>query len=446
MAKVITINYLPRNWAKLLHDCTLRWMVLVLHRRAGKTTAAVNHLQRDALRKAKTKYAYIAPTYKQAKLIAWDIIKEYSRPIPGVKYNESELRVTYPNGSTITLFGSENIDALRGIALWGCALDENSQQPSGLFGEIISKCLADNLGYCIWLGTPKGKNQFFRTFENAKTNEDWLAILRTIEDSIEQEEGKTIENLKIALEDDKKLVKQGEITQEELDQEWYCSFEAAIKGAYYAKQVAKLRSDGRYKVVPYDPALKVYTVWDLGVGTNLAIGFYQKTGNEPKMIDCWHGSNDDGIIHGIKACQNKEYVYGGHFAPHDIRAKEEMTGKTRLATAKSFGFNFQVVPSVSVDDGIEKGRLFMAKLWVNSANCEEWLDAVAQYRQVWDDKRGCFVDKPYHDWTSHYADVHRYASLVEDLMTNEIQHNPYQPEWEPNEYQGGDENVEVIFK
>lgn len=418
MAKKITINYLPRNWAKLLHDCKKRWMVLVLHRRAGKTTAVLNHLQRSALMKAKTKYAYIAPTYKQAKLIAWDIIKEYARCIPNIKYNESELKVIYPNGSTLTLFGSENIDALRGIALWGCGLDENSQQPSSLFGEVISKCLADNLGYCIWLGTPKGKNQFHKTYTNAQKNEDWLAILRTIDDSVEKEEGEVIDNLKIALEDDKKLVAQGEMTQEEVDQEWYCSFEASIKGAYYVRQIATLREDGRYKLIPYDEALKVHTVWDLGVGNQLAIGFYQRSGSDIKMIDYWQGKNDEGIIHGIKAVQNKPYIYGSHFAPHDINAREESTGKTRKDLASDLGFEFEDVPRVGVNDGIERGKLMFSRLWV-STKCEGWFDAVSQYRQHWDDTRGCFIDKPYHDWTSHPADVHRYASLVEDQMLNE---------------------------
>jgi len=418
MGKIITIPYRPRNWAKQLHEGKERWKVLVLHRRAGKTTAVLNHLQRDALSIKRSKFAYIGPTYKQAKLIAWDLIKQYSRMIPGIQYNEAELKVTYPNNSQLYLFGSENVDALRGIGLWGAGLDENSQQPSNLFSEVISKCLADHLGYCIWLGTPKGKNQFYQTFETAKNSKDWLAIFKTIDDSLAEETGETIDNLRIALEDDRRLVEQSQMTEEEFQQEWFCSFEASIKGAYYARQIVKIREQGRYKLIPYDEALKVYTVWDLGVGQQLAIGFYQKTGNEVKMIDCWQGNNDEGIIHGIKTIQSKPYIYGSHFAPHDINAKEEMTGKTRKDTAKELGFTFVEVPKISVDDGIERGKLFFSKLWVSTA-CEQWLDAISQYREIWDDKRGCFTGKPYHDWTSHYADVHRYASLVEDQFTNE---------------------------
>ena len=416
----IEIPYTPRNWAKELHDREKRWMVLVLHRRAGKTTAAINHLQRSALQVPKSKYAYIAPTYKQAKSIAWDMVKEYSRMIPGMKYNEQELKATYPNGSILTLFGSENVDSLRGIGLWGVALDENSQQPSNLFSEIISKTLADHLGYCIWLGTPKGKNQFHNTFQAGKKNpEDWLTVFKTIDDSLRDETGETIDNLRQALMDDQRLIKQGEMTQNEFDQEWYCSFEAAIKGAYYSREIAEAHRRGRFKDIAYDPILKVYDVWDLGVGQSLAIGFYQRAGREFHMIDYWQGTYNEGVVHGIKACKDKPYIYGKHFAPHDIRAKEEITGQTRYDVAKELGWEFEIVPSVSVDAGIEKGQLFFANLFVDKINCEIWLDAISQYHQAWDDKRGMFLDKPYHDWTSHKADVHRYAALVKDQMTNE---------------------------
>lgn len=434
----IEIPYAPRNWAGKLHNTTKRWNVLVLHRRAGKTTAVINHLIIDALYKKNTHYAYIAPTYKQAERIAWKMVQYYSNPIPGVKYNNAKLLVTYPNGSSLSLYGSENVDSLRGIGLHGCALDENSQQPSNIFSEIISKCLADNLGYCIWLGTPKGRNQFYKTYETSKKSNDYLSVFRTIDDTLVTESGQVVENLKQALEDDLKLVKLGEMTQDEVDQEWYCSFEAAIKGAYYAKEIARMRQEGRYKIVPYDPELPVYDVWDLGTGKKLAIGFYQKVLNETRMIDYWEGAFQDGMVDGIKECKNKPYVYGKHFAPHDIRHKEITSGKTRFDTALKHGWKFEVVPSLSVKEGIDKGKLFFSRLWLDENNCSNWLDAISQYRQEWDDKRGAFRGNPYHDWTSHGADVHRYAALVEDMMVDDKQQAVWTPPaHEPqSEYEG----------
>jgi len=417
MSKTITIPYKPRTWAELLHESKERWKILVLHRRAGKTTAVLNHLQRDALTIPNSEWAYIAPTYKQAKRIAWKKLKFYAKNIPGHRANESELVMHYPNGSMIYLLGSENIDSLRGMGLHGGAQDESSQQPSGLFSEVISKCLAENLGYWIWLGTPKGKNEFYRTYNISKTDEDYLSIFRTIDDTINEETGKTIINLEVALEDDKKLVTNGEMTQEEFEQEWYCSFESAIKGSYYARQISQLHKENRYRILPYDELLPVFTVWDLGVGKNLAVGFYQATGKEVRMIDYWQGENKDGLPQAIKELENKPYLYGKHFAPHDIKHTEFGTGKTRIVTAKELGIDFEKVPELKVDDGIERGRLFFSRLWVDSNNCEKWLDAMGQYRQAWDDKRGCFIETPYKDWTNHKADIHRYASLVWEEFT-----------------------------
>lgn len=423
----IVVDYKPRNWAKEFHDSVKRWIVLVLHRRAGKTTAILNHLQRSAIKTPGSQYAFVATTYTQVKLIAWDIAKKMSMDIIGVKHIETApYTIIYPNGSKIYLLGSDNPDALRGMALWGGGQDESSQQPSNLFTEVISKALADHLGYWIWAGTPKGKNAFHKTYKAALASpETHTAIFKTIDDSLRDEEGEAIDNLRQALEDDRRLVAQGEMTQEEFDQEWYCSFEAAIKGAYYARQITEARASGRIKRVAYDTELPVHTVWDLGVGKNLAIGFYQKTGREIHMIDYWQGYQKDGIPEAAKVIQTKPYVYGKHFAPHDIKATEQGTGKTKLETAKKLGINFEVVPNLKVDDGINAGRLMFTRLWVDEVNCDYWLNAIAFYHQEWDDKRGIFLERPYHDWSSHSADIHRYASIIEDKMTNEPAKNQY---------------------
>lgn len=435
----IVIPYQPRRWAESLHASSKRWIVLVLHRRAGKTTAVLNHLQRDCIRTPESQFAYIGPTYKQSKRVAWDIAKKISRDIPGVQYNESELTIRYPNGSKLILVGSDNPDSLRGLALWGVGFDEYSQQPSNIFSEIISKALADHLGYAIFFGTPKGKNEFHRIYKSAQTNADWTVVFKTIDDSLRDEVGETIQNLRVALEDDRRLVEQGLMTEDEFNQEWYCSFEAAIKGAYYATQLQEARKQGRIKVVPYDPVLKAHIVLDLGIGPNLSAGFYQRSGHELRKIDYWEGSNKDGIPQAVKAFQNKPYIYGKVFVPHDAEATDQGTGETRLATLRKLMPNVEVVvvPKLSVDDGIAKGRTAFSHLWIDEQNCQLWLDYIAQYHQEWDENRGMFLEKPYHDFTSHAADEYRYAAIVEDLMTNEELKAYNQPEPEPMSIYGG---------
>lgn len=461
----IKIPYRPRNWAREVHELVRsgvaaakplfgsklirppRWAVLVLHRRAGKTTAAFNHLQRDALNNPGTRYAYIAPTYKQAKRIVWGMAKHYSENIPGIKYNESELLITYANGSEIMILGANQPDSLRGIALWGCFLDEYSQMSPLLFTEIISKCLADHLGYCIFGGTPKGKGHFYRIYQVALKNpEDWVLAYKTIDQSLEEESGPTIDALRIALEDDRKLVKQGLMTEDEFQQEWYCSFEAAIKGAVYLKQLAEMRkTKGRICRALYDPLLPVYTVWDLGISKSdaMAVGFFQTVGKEVRWID-YLETLQIGLPGTIEQVLKKKYTYAKHFAPHDIKHKEVGTGKTRLTTSEALGISFQVVPKIGLDDGIDQARAFLTRLIVDPDTCETGLDFLGQYHYEYDEKRGMFTKNPVHDFTSHCADMIRYAAVICDEMEPDYLAQPVNSKRadEDDEYMGHEDPAE----
>lgn len=425
----VVIPYTPRNWAKKLHATVKRWIVLVIHRRGGKTTAALNHLIRDAMTKKRTRFAYIAPTFKQAKRIVWGMAKYYTGKIKGVKYNESELLITFPNGSELMIVGSDNPDSLRGLGLWGCFLDEYPQQSPIVFTEIITKCLADNLGYCIFGGTPKGKGHFFKVFQVAQTDDEYCLVYKTIDESLKEESGRTIENLRQALEDDKKLVKQGLMTQDEFEQEWYNSFEAAVKGAIFRTELADARKNKRItNFVPYDRSLLVHTVWDLGIskGNNMSIGFYQVGGGQIRMID-YYENIGEGMDHYIKVVKDKPYIYGKHFAPHDIKVRELGTGKTRYDTAEKLGLKFELdhkgmsaVPRVSREDGIDKAKMLMSRIFICATKCEVFLDLIGMYHRKLDEARGIYLE-PVHDFTSNAADQFRYAALVEDQMTNEIE-------------------------
>lgn len=393
----IVIPYKPREWANKLHDSDKRWKVIVLHRRAGKTVAALNHLQRDALNTPNALFAYIAPTYRQAKMIAWDMIKEYSRVIPGVVYNESELTVRYPNGTKIRLLGADNPDSLRGIALWGVIFDEYSQQPSNIFPEIVRPALADNKGYAIWIGTPKGHNNFYDLYQYAITDSQWMRLLLTVDDTgvLDQEEVTDAKNI---------------MSLDEFNQEFYCSFDAAIRGAYYSDQMQSVRDENRITKIPYEPSLPVFTYWDLGVGDATSIIFVQFNGMEKRIIDYYENSGE-GLQHYAKVLQDKGYIYQKHYAPHDIQVKELGTGLTRLEQAQSLGIRFDVVPKVSIDDGINAARSVFPSVWFDTDKTTKLVEALSQYHKEWDDKRGAFKNQPYHDWSSHAADAFRYFAV-----------------------------------
>ena len=285
----IWIGYEPRRWAQPMHASMARWMCLVLHRRAGKTVATVNHLiraatddQREAQRLTALEpalttttqlesllrdrfYGHVLPTYKQAEVTAWQMIRHYTAKIPGVTHNEQKLRTVFPNGARLQLFGADKPDSLRGIGFSGIAFDEYSQHPPTIFGEVISKALADHLGFAIFLGTIKGQNQLYKAYHAGKDDAAWFTVWQDIDQSLRTEEDATTLLLKQAVQDDYALIDKGLMSREEFDQEWYLSTDAAIRGAYYTKQISLARKDGRVTTVPYEPALPVDTNWDIGI-------------------------------------------------------------------------------------------------------------------------------------------------------------------------------------
>ncbi len=438
----VTVPYKPRRWALPFHAHYCRWSALVMHRRGGKTTAVLNHHQRAALddewERARLKalepaftpaeltdllqyrrYGHILPSLVQAKSVAWEPLKRIAAVIPGHRPNEAELSIKYPNGNIVRLFGADNPDAFRGNPFSGISYDEYSQHPPNIHGEVISKALADHLGYGIFAGTIKGKNHLYRTYEAAKGNPAWFALWQDVDTTLATEEGATITAIRRSMQDDLEQIRQGLMTQAEFDQEWYLSPTAAIKGAYYGKELDIAMREKRITRVPYDPALKVHDVWDLGKGTKMAVGMFQRYGRSVQMIDYLQGLESDGLPQIIKQLQDRPYIWGKHFAPHDIRATEIGSGKTRLETARALGWSFDIVGDLTVEDGINAGRLLFPRLWIDESRCQQFLDAIGQYRQAWDEKRGMFKDEPLHDWTSHPADMYRYAAIVEDQMTND---------------------------
>jgi phage terminase large subunit len=445
---VVILPYKPRNWAKRLHASLCRWAVLVLHRRAGKTTAILNHHVRAALdntweakrlkallpnitdaeiatlSKRRT-YWHVMPSYRQGKLTgAWDTLKEITRGVFGVKTNESEMLVTFANGNKVQIIGADNPDSLRGPGLSGLSLDEYSQIPAAAFGEVLSKALADHVGYCIFSGTIKGYDQLWQTFEAGKDNPEWFTLWQNVDGSLETETGATIEALRRAMEDDRKLVLQGLMTQAEFDQEWYLSPEAAIKGAFYGDQLKAARDQGRICRVPYDPSLPVDTDWDLGIDA-MAIWFSQSErsgavrlidyledvgGGFPAVMKAMRGQEPNPAGDAAIAARNTvrvTYGFGKHWGPHDIETTEISSGLTRRQTAHNMGIDFQVTPRLSVDEGISATQMLMARCWWDEEKCKAGLEALRHYRRKYNNRLGIFTAEPEHDWASHGADAFR---------------------------------------
>ena len=398
--KTRTINYRPRRHVKAYHARKERWAVIVAHRRFGKTVAAINDLIRDALtiQRENVRCAYIAPYYRQAKAIVWDYLKEYTKDIDGVEINIAELRIDFANGARVRLFGADNYDAMRGLYFDSVVLDEPADFPVSAWPTVIRPALADRKGRATFIGTPKGKNEFWDTYHYAKSHPDWYCdIFKSSETGIldkeELEEAKTAMGL------------------DRFEQEFECSFEAAIQGSFYAQEMKTATSDSRIVNVPYDPGVGVTTAWDLGIGDSTAIWFAQFVGQEVRIIDYYENSGV-GLDHYAKVLNEKGYVYSEHILPHDVRVKELGTGKSRLETLDALGINnITIAPMLAVEDGIQSVRTMISRCWFDVKKCDRGIEALRQYRRDFDEKLKTWRGKPLHDWTSHGADAFRYLAV-----------------------------------
>ena len=396
------VPYTPRPLQRSLHEQMWqhRWGVAVCHRRFGKTVWAVNHLQRSALKlkKDRPRYAYIAPTYRQGKAIAWDYMAHYAAPIPGVQVNISELRVDYPNGGQVRIYGADNPDSLRGLYLDGAVLDEYGLHPPRVFTEVIRPALADRQGWACFLGTPAGKNQFYDIAELAKQEDGWFfADYRASQTGI--------------LPPSELTAARAVMTPDEFAQEFECSFEASVKGSIYGELIAAARESGRVTTVPYDPALPVDTDWDLGVGDATAIWFSQslRTG-EIRLID-YYEATGEGLPHYLSVLQRKGYTYGQHWAPHDIQVREFTSGRSRFETAAGLGVHFRIVPQGALEDGIHAARMILPRCWFDAEHARAGLEALQHYRWDYNARIQEFKATPLHDWASHGADAFRGLSV-----------------------------------
>lgn len=403
----IVIPYAPRPQLIPYHDRRERFSKIVAHRRFGKTVGCINDKIKAALSNPRQnpppRYAYVAPTYAQAKDVAWGYLKYYSAPIPGLKISESELFVEFPNGARFRLYGADNYDRLRGLYLDDVTIDEPAQIDPRAWPEVIRPTLSDFQGGATFIGTPKGRDWFYKIDRDEDGNllPDWFRLtLKASETGIVP--SAELESLRRNLSED------------QYAQEFECSFDAAIVGSYYGKLIAEAEGAKRITGVPYDPAAQVWTSWDLGIRDATSIWFAQVVGREIHIIDHYEASGVD-LGHYVREIQSKPYSYAGHIVPHDAQAKELGTGKTRVEVLESLGLkNITVAPIHRVEDGINGVRVFLPRCWFDKDKTARGVDALKLYRSEYDEKLQVLKPRPVHDWTSHAADSFRYLAMTLD--------------------------------
>ncbi len=395
----IDLGYKPRLPQKEIHKAVRenRFVVAVAHRRMGKTVSAIVQLIHSALqnKQKNPRYAYIAPTYSQAKRVAWDYLTEYTRSLGGTA-NIAELRVDFL-GRRISLYGSENGDSLRGQYFDGVVLDEIGDQDPAIWNSIVRPALADRKGFCLFIGTPKGNNHFREFKERAMVTEGWKFLEFKASDTgiLDPQELASAKN---------------EMGEDKYKQEFECSFDAPVEGAYYGSLLHEADNEKRVTKIPKDDLAKIVCSWDLGVSDSTCIWVAQIVGKEIQLIDCTE-NHGVGLDYYVSWLRDNGYDKGQQILPHDVRVREMTTGRSRLEVLMEAGLDVTVAPSLSIADGIQAVRRMLPRCWFDMERTKNGLVALRNYRREFNEKQNVFYDKPVHDWSSHFADSFRYLAI-----------------------------------
>lgn len=360
-------------------------------------------MAQEAFKKVGT-YWIIFPLYSQGKKAIWEGVTSsglrYLDIIPKSvikNIRNDEMRIELKNGSIIRIVGGDE-SKLVGAGVRGVVISEWSLQSPKMW-YYIQPMLLENDGWAIFNFTPRGENHAYDMFKMAQNNDKWYVDLKTVADTGV-----------VSPEQIEELRREGK-SEEIIQQEYYCSFEGSIEGAYYADLMRTVIKEGRICSVPAHSDLFVNTYWDLGMSDSTAIWFVQTVGREIHIID-YYEATGEGFPHYASILQQKGYMYGEHWAPHDIAVRELGTGKSRLESAKNLGINFKTVPNLPLQDGIGAVRGILSRCWFDEVKTKHGINCLKQYRKEWDDKRQTFKLYPLHDWSSHGADAFRYFAIA----------------------------------
>lgn len=410
----IPYNFHPRTYQlDLLRalDSGYRRAITVWHRRAGKDKTLWNLIIKKAFERVGI-YYYFFPEFAQGRRVVWDGIDgngyAFRDHIPRELVKQAhvtDMKIELVNGSIIQIIGTDKFNKVRGSNPVGCVFSEFAYQNPAAW-DVVRPILGENGGWAVFNSTPFGKNHFFDLYNHALQNDKWYTGLVTVEDS-RDEDGNRYVPASVIEED-----RLSGMSEEMIQQEYYCSFTANSQGFYYLTQLTDAENQGRIGSVPHEPDIPVDTWWDIGVGDSTAIWFTQTVGKEIHIIN-YYQNNSAGLDHYAKHLQKLPYIYGSHNFPHDMAQTEFGTGRTRMEMAENLFTNVRlnIVPKVGLEDGINAARIILPRCYFDINECKDGLKALYNYHREWDDRAQEYKNKPKHDWSSHGADAFRYLGV-----------------------------------
>ena len=387
----------------------------IWHRRSGKDELALAWAS-CAAHIDVGNYWHMLPEASQARKAIWDAVdphrgmkridSAFPKPIRK-KARDHDMLIEFKNGSTWQVVGSDNYDSLVGSTPKGIVFSEFALADPQSWGY-LKPILEENDGWALFITTSRGPNHAKRMYEAATRDPNWHASLLTAKDT------GLVDELGLQRIRQEYVTDFGEVVGSAMfEQEYMCSFEAAILGAVYGAEMAKAREDGRITEVPYDQAHGVETWWDLGYRDSTAIWFIQRVGPRLHAVD-YYESNLAGLDHYAQILQDRGYVYSRHLAPHDAGKGEIGSGKTLIEQASALGLQMERQKQAPLIPGINATRPVIGRMWFDSEKCQRGLDALTNYRYEWDERRHAMSPKPLHDWASHGADALRTGAMASD--------------------------------
>lgn len=399
----------------------------IAHRRWGKDEIALG-VTCELAHKRIGSYWHCLPEYAQARKALWTAVNAHTgkrrlfEAFPEAiieNMNDNEMFLRLKCGSTWQMIGSDRYDTTVGAGVAGITYSEWAlANPSAW--AYHRPMLEENNGYAMFITTPRGRNHAKAMYDMAKNNPRWFAEVSTVHDtgalSPAQIEDSLNEYIALYGED---------LGRAQFEQEYLCSFNAAIMGAFYAREMTAVRKEGRIteecKPVMDRP---VHRAWDIGVADDTSIWWFQVVGGQLFVLDCYSASGV-GLDHYADVIAKRRelhgWIDGTDFVPHDAKVKEWGTGRTRVETMRDFKLKPELAPTATKMDGINAARQTLART-VFHPRCEETgISALEQYRREWDDEKKVFRINEVHDWTSHLADAFRYMALAWRVAPREME-------------------------
>lgn len=415
MSNIVHLPYqfFPRDYQletmKAFFVDGIKNFVDIEHRRAGKDKKWLNIMVAASQMRVGL-YLHSFPNLTQAKKVIWNGIDKDGRRfldhIPRsliAKVNNSEMAITFKNGSIYRLAGADYYDSWMGTNPVFVAYSEYAIGDP-MAAQHFAPILAENGGWQAYFYTPRGRNHGQELWENNKDNPKWFSQHLTV-DQTRQYNGEPVIS-KQAIND----LRDSGMSEELIQQEFYCSFEAAIEGAYFAEQIREARNTARILDFLIDSRLAVSTYWDLGTRDKTAIWFIQKEphSDDFNVIGYYENFNKDAqhYVNYVRDFGTKyNLTFERHYAPHDGAKREFTTNTTIIDAFKKLGLHMKVVPRITrKEDGIEAVRGVLSKCRFHETNCKHGLSCLTSYHGKKDDKNGIYGN-PVHDWASHGADA-----------------------------------------